>query len=470
MDILLIYLIKSALFLSVSVALFMLLMCYETFHRFNRCLLLFVLATSMILPAVNFAVDSPMSRFTQIIEMLVNGGYEYGDANNFSAFAEYTMSGVSVVNDETASFVESTAFGVVESVAILYFVVAFIMLLRLIYMYVQVTLILQKGQRHNSLLYVPFSTRLKVHSDDYKPFSWFGWISISEKDIADGGHEILTHEYAHVKNRHSWDILFIDLLIIVQWFNPMVWVAKRMIKDIHEYEADSAVLAAGVDAKQYQLLIIKKAVGARLYSIANSFNHSLTKKRITMMCKEKSSLWSCTKALYILPLAVVAACTFSSPKSDEPSAKVNENVADVETFVEKTEMQSSVSKNEKTEEAVKLTIHDGNSENLSEVSSLERNAQFVGGAKAMMSYIAQNTHYPKECIADSIQGRTYINFIVSKDGSVKDAEVIRSSGNKLLDDEALRVVNSMPAFTPGVDKEGNVVDIRMVLPVVFKLQ
>ncbi len=457
MDILLIYLIKSALFLSVSVALFMLLMCYETFHRFNRCLLLFVLATSMILPAVNFAVDSPMSRFTQIIEMLVNGGYEYGDANNFSAFAEYTMSGLSVVNDETASFVESTVFGVVESVAILYFVVAFIMLLRLIYMYVQVTLILQKGQRHNSLLYVPFSTRLKVHSDDYKPFSWFGWISISEKDIADGGHEILTHEYAHVKNRHSWDILFIDLLIIVQWFNPMVWVAKRMIKDIHEYEADSAVLAAGVDAKQYQLLIIKKAVGARLYSIANSFNHSLTKKRITMMCKEKSSLWSCTKALYILPLAVVAACTFSSPKSDEPSAKVNENVADVEMSAAKSESLSAEVKSEKSNEAVVPT------------AVPEKNAQFKGGPNAMMSYIAQNTKYPQQCVDESVEGRVLINFIITKEGLVKDAAVMKSSGNKLLDDEALRVVSGMPAFIPAVDKDGNNVQVNFALPVVFKL-
>ena len=457
MDILLIYLIKSALFLSVGVALFILLMCYETFHRFNRCLLLFVLAASMILPAVNFAVDSPMSRFTQIIEMLVSDDYEYDKANNFSAFAEYTINGVSVVSDGAASYAESTAFGVVEYVAIVYFVVAFIMLLRLIYMYVQVILILQKGLRHNSLLYVPFSTQLKVHSGDYKPFSWFGWISISEKDIADGGREILTHEYAHVKNRHSWDVLFIDLLIIIQWFNPMVWIAKRMIKDIHEYEADSAVLAAGVDAKQYQLLIIKKAVGARLYSIANSFNHSLTKKRITMMCKEKSSLWSCTKAFYIIPLAVVAACTFSSPKDDESSVKVNENVVDVEMSAAKTESLSADIKSEKSNETVAPS------------AVPEKNAQFKGGPNAMMSYIAQNTKYPQQCVDESVEGRVLINFIITKEGLVKDAAVMKSSGNKQLDDEALRVVSGMPAFIPAVDKDGNNVQVNFALPVVFKL-
>ena len=176
-----------------------------------------------------------------------------------------------------------------------------------------------------------------------------------------------------------------------------------------------------------------------------------------MMCKEKSSLWSCTKALYIIPLAVVAACTFSSPKDDESSVKVNENVVDVEMSAAKTESLSADIKSEKSNETVAPS------------AVPEKNAQFKGGPNAMMSYIAQNTKYPQQCVDESVEGRVLINFIITKEGLVKDAAVMKSSGNKQLDDEALRVVSGMPAFIPAVDKDGNNVQVNFALPVVFKL-
>ena len=171
---------------------------------------------------------------------------------------------------------------------------------------------------------------LRVHRGKEKPFSWFRWVVVSENDLGEGAREILIHETAHAHAGHSWDIVLADAVIIMQWFNPLAWIMKNSLKDIHEFEADEAVINSGVNAKQYQLLIIKKAVGARLYSIANSFNHSLTKKRITMMCKEKSNKWSRAKALYILPVAAIAALSFSTAENAnaEPVGKVNEIVAD----------------------------------------------------------------------------------------------------------------------------------------------
>ena len=118
------------------------------------------------------------------------------------------------------------------------------------------------------------------------------FVVISEKDLKENGEEILTHEYAHIRKKHSIDLLIADVCIFFQWFNPASWLLKQELQNIHEFEADESVIAQGIDAKKYQLLLIKKAVGTRLYSMANSFNHSSLKKRITMMLKKKSNPWA----------------------------------------------------------------------------------------------------------------------------------------------------------------------------------
>ena len=134
---------------------------------------------------------------------------------------------------------------------------------------------------------------------------------ISERDLTENGEAILAHERAHIRLRHSLDLLLIDLAGAVQWFNPAMWLLRRDLRAIHEYEADAAVIASGVDARSYQLLLIRKAVGGRWYSIANSFNHSKLKNRITMMLREKSPRRTRARALLLLPLAGLALGAFA---------------------------------------------------------------------------------------------------------------------------------------------------------------
>ena len=166
-------------------------------------------------------------------------------------------------------------------------------------------MLLKSGKKEDIGSYLPGRKErvtLIVHNCDIAPFSWMGYIVISRKDLEENGREILIHELAHIHNRHSWDLLVADVCIFFQWFNPASWLLKQELQNIHEFEADETVIKEGVDAKQYQLLLIKKAVGTRLYSMANSFNHSKLKKRITMMLKEKSSPWARLKYLYVLSL------------------------------------------------------------------------------------------------------------------------------------------------------------------------
>ena len=184
--------------------------------------------------------------------------------------------------------------------------------------------------KHCRKEYLENGIRLFVHDNNkVAPFSWMKIIVIAEEDLKENEDAILKHECAHVKYGHSWDLLLAELCVILQWFNPAAWLMKQELQNIHEYEADEWVIQNGIDAKRYQLLIIKKAVGARLYSIANSFNHSSLKKRITMMIKKKSNPWARMKYLYVLPMAAIAVAAFARPEvsnelNEISSVKVND--------------------------------------------------------------------------------------------------------------------------------------------------
>ena len=141
-----------------------------------------------------------------------------------------------------------------------------------------------------------------VCEGDVPPFSWMRWIVMARADFESGNRHILEHEKAHIRLGHSRDVLLVDVLSAFQWFNPAIWLLKSELRAVHEYEADDAVLSNGVNIKEYQYSLIRKAVSASGYSITNSFNHSILKNRITMMSKSKASWMRGLRVLYILPL------------------------------------------------------------------------------------------------------------------------------------------------------------------------
>jgi len=163
-----------------------------------------------------------------------------------------------------------------------------------------------------------------VTREPIAPFSWMRYIVISRTDWEENREEIITHELAHINYRHSWDVVVTGLCIVFHWFNPAAWLLKQELQNIHEFEADEYVIKQGIDAKKYQLLLIKKAVGTqRFTSMANSFNHSKLKKRITMMLKSKSNTWARLKYLYILPLAAIAITAFARPEISGELEKIS---------------------------------------------------------------------------------------------------------------------------------------------------
>ena len=316
-----VYILKSSLCLALFYLFYRLLLSKETFHRFNRLALLGVLALSGAIPFVKITLQKSAEA-----------------GISFDEFMLVPEVAPSVVMEEV-----STPFPWMALVLLVYGLGIVFFWGRHLWSLARMCRVLRSSRREK----MDGGITLFIHKEKVAPFSWMNIIVLSEEDMQESGDVILAHERAHIKNRHSWDLLLAEVCVFLQWFNPAAWLLKQELQTVHEYEADEWVINNGIDAKTYQLLIIKKAVGARLYSIANSFNHSSLKKRITMMIKKKSNPWARLKYLYVLPLATVAVAAFARPEVsnqfDEISdTKVNDLVSVVKTI--EVENEDSISK------------------------------------------------------------------------------------------------------------------------------
>ena len=433
MGIFFVYILKSAICLALFYLFYRLLLSKETFHRFNRIALLGLLVLSCIVPLIEVGTEATNMVNRQFIsweEMLM-------------------MAEMSTIAEEVVTPTLSWR----EVLLLLYLVGIVFFLVRNLWSLGRMLSLINscKKQRLNNEIW------LFTHQKDIAPFSWMKYIVLSEKDYAESGETILTHERAHITNLHSWDLILADLCVFFQWFNPAAWLLKQELQNIHEYEADEWVINHGIDAKKYQLLLIKKAVGTRLYSMANNLNHSNLKKRITMMIKKKSNPWACMKYLYILPLATIAVAAFARPEiSNEFDEISSAKVSDLASF-----MKAEVEKSLETPPVTSLAPQD------SVFQVVEEMPEFSGGMQAMMQFIANNVKYPSIAQKNGVQGRVITQFTVGKDGSITDAKVLRSV-DPYLDKEALRVISAMPKWKPG-KQGGKAVATRFTVPVVFRL-
>lgn len=277
-----IYLLQSGACLAGFYFVYKLFLSRETLHRFNRMLLLSVIVVSAVLPLCRIIVERelPVAATETVIEV-----------------SEITA----------AEIVEDKGLDYETAICIVFLLGAAATAARLIFSIASVRRIIASGTTTTT----DDGISLTIMDGDTKPFSWMRHIVLSAKDAEEDGRIIIAHETAHIRLHHSWDILAVDIIGCLQWFNPALWLLRRELQSLHEYEADDAVLASGVNIKEYQMLLIKKAVGGRLLTIANCLNHSKFKNRITMMLQKPSSQWSAGKALLMLPLVGLSLGAFA---------------------------------------------------------------------------------------------------------------------------------------------------------------
>lgn len=434
----LVYILKSAVCLAMFYLFYRLLLSKETFHRFNRIALLGVMLLSCLLPLVKVTVEqvSPVNAQVMSMEDLL---------------LMYQWNSEAVVEEG------SRPFHWQEGLVLVYFVGLFFVIVRHLWSLGRMLYLI----RHSRCERLDNGIRLVVHRRKLAPFSWMRYIVISETDLKESGHHILVHEMAHIHYRHSWDLLLAEACAWLQWFNPAIWLLKQELQNIHEYEADEEVLRQCINAKEYQMLLIKKAVGARLYSIANSFNHSSLKKRITMMIRKKSNPWARAKYLYVLPLAAVTVAAFARPEISQPldeisSVKVNDLSAVLETYAdknvsnpaEKTKLKMKVV-DEKGKPIIAATVLVANTTN---GTITDENGNFtleVGTDQSIqVAYIGMSTvtMSVKDCLKKADQ-----TIVLTESDTKKDVKVVAPAPQAVTsDDQTFSVVEQMPEYPGGM--------------------
>ena len=292
---------------------------------------------------------------------------------------------------------------------------------------------------------IPRKASLILLDDDTAPYSFFNQIVVGTRGLNDDELRcILAHESHHVSHNHTYDLLAAWLLCCGAWFNPFAWLIMREIRAVHEFQADAASI--GVCGREdYLHLLYRQVTGTGYGHITNNFQSINIKKRIVMMNKTKTRFgaWKVLAALPVVALLTMVGCKPATEKA-----------------VDQEEIPFEYSGEDKS------APMDADTDQVFQV--VEVNPEFPGGMEALIKYLSENIKYPEQAKKDKTQGKVYISFVVEKDGSVADAKVLRGIGGGC-DEEALRVVNAMPKWTPG--KQRNTpVRVQFNLPVVFKLQ
>ena len=446
---LLLYMLESGICLMVFFLLYQVFLKKETYYRLNRAYLLFALSFSMLAPLLNITIaagtSTPLMAY-RIEPVIVNS--------------------LSTVNPALSGW-DSWQY-----ITLVYWVAVAVLFIRLLFNLSRILKIYRMGNVLDEK-----SFRLVLHPLNYPPFSFFRNIFISRKHYSGSPmEEIIEHEKAHVRQLHSFDILLAELLIIFQWFNPLVWIYKKTVTQNHEFLADEAVLHRGYSPDAYQLRIIAQLFGIRSMPATHNFNQSIIQKRLKMMEKPKSSSINKFKLLLVIPAALalfyVFACT--STESDLSARDIPG-----------TEEESLV--------YLKPDVA----------------AEPAGGVMEFRRFIAKNLIYPDEAKKNGVQGKIFIQFVIDENGKVipnvenngklapppstgdsaapetTNAEGIVVVGyrsvdgdesaeytdehKQLLIDEAIRVIQLPYEWTPA-KKDGKPVKTQWTMPIQFLLQ
>ena len=487
---LILYIIKSTLFLTVFYSFFMLVMRRTTFFRFNRIAFITGTAVCMVLPFMN--IELPAGTSVNAPMMAIQS------ALNSETIA---LEGAVVTAGEAAT-------SNVHAVDIIFIAGAVISFLTTLVSYIRMRKMMKSSPDT-----ISGGMKIKVIDHEIPSFSWGNIIVISRKDLEENP-AILTHETMHVRCGHSFDLMAFTAVTTLHWFNPIIWIARTELKMLHEYEADERTINKGIDATQYQLLLVKKAVGAKRFQLANGFNHSKLKNRITMMHKDKTNKWMRLAYILCVPALIGAMCCCSNrnnsiEEEEQPipfelvfrncTAHISSSdghidatlrdfvISQIEDIINTARFSGELSINvtygsdveDRMIELLKGGIRD--MEINKEISGIQISPEAIpfqqvevkptfqgGDANNFSRWVNENLVYPKEAHEKKIQGRITLQFTVSETGKVTNVKVLRGV-DPILDKEAVRVIELSPDWTPGKSKDRNV-PVTYTFPVIFQLR
>ena len=425
------YIVTSGLLLSVFYAFFMLLMRKTTFFTFNRFSLMAGSLLCLALPLIHW--DFSGTAVSNVIPTLTLPQAVVGAEGGTLNAADKGISWLGVVSG-------------------IYFLGAFVVLIMNILSVIQTSRMIASGEHIQKEGF-----KVTIVDAPVASFSFLGHIVISREDFT-ANPVILTHEMSHVRKHHSVDVLLFSAITVLHWFNPLVWLARAELKMLHEYEADESVINQGVNAADYQLLLVRKAVGEHRFRLANGFNHTKLSYRIAMMMSEKTNGLVRLSYVACVPLLACMLCFCTSNKQTPEMTERTVDALDAEP--------------QDINEVVAIGVTDSTTAEEDEpvpFQSAEVKPMFQGGdANNFSKWINEHLIYPQDAKDAGKQGRVVLQFTVNKVGRMENIRVLRGCYQSL-DEEALRVVKASPEWKPGM-MDGKAVSVTYTFPIVFKLR
>jgi len=417
-----IYLIESGVNLTILFGIYWLFLRQDTFYNIKRYYLLLSLIVSFLFPLIEISVPG-------------NGPTEY----------MVLLEAIVITSDKLAENIQGS-MAVRNDLFIIYLAGSGFFLARLVHQLLRTVLLIQKYgiTDYNGV-------KIVILDNEYVPFSLFNLVFINREECEKQSFDkIVEHEKAHIRQHHTFDLIILELFLVIQWFNPFIWLYRKSLKSIHEYLADESVLSKGYSIFEYQQLLLNQTLGIQFSSLSNNFNHSLIKKRFIMMSKEKTKKAAMLKLVFVIPAAIAFTLIFTIASAEHIIAQSdNPKTTQVEQV-------------QKVEKATIPSIQDD-----PVFTVVEQMPQYPGGKEALIKYMSNNITYPENARKNGIEGRVFVSFVVEKSGKVTGIRLLRGV-NEELDKEAIRVVSEMPKWKPGIQR-GQPVRVQFNLPIVFKL-
>jgi TonB family protein len=476
------YLLESGISLSLFALVYFLVLRRETFFNINRWFLLVSISFSALLPLLHIPFYAPQATMLQEVTV----------TPYVNLLSSVTIYGASLSQGAERFVLTYSLLGYIYLAGVV--ILSGILILRIY----QIVRLIAKNR-----IVPEGKMKLVILEQESSPFSFLNYIFVSENlQNTKGWEKMLEHEKQHIRQGHTFDVLVLELVAVFQWFNPFFWMFRRALRENHEFLADQAVISQGTAPSWYKQILINQYVGDQIV-LANNFNYSLIKNRIQMISKIKSRKIANIKILigFVLAASLVAVFACEQKKSEKaeiaPSNQTVILISDGQPLqitgeaagIEKLKNAISASDDyelksdpatgqlllsQKSNKKDELVVVGYGSEKKSaplqeEVFTVvEIMPVFPGGENALPEYLMKSVTYPQVARDKGIQGKVYVSFVVGKDGSVINSKIVRGV-DIALDTEALRVVNSMPKWTPG-KQSGKDVAVQYTVPIKFVLQ
>ena len=484
-----IYAIRWAVTLTLLYSLYRLLLQHETFHRLNRAVLLAILVVSPLLPLIPLHTDEPTT-FDEVLTRIEGPLLSLSTSEDVAGDA---LAAQENKNVGSGLWVRYCAYIYIVGVAVALTV----------YMFRLLTLmrVIRRSRRIAHPM-VPDDVRLMLDMRISQPSSWMHWIFIGPVDLKQNAEAVLRHELAHVRLKHSWDVVLCDLTCRLLWCLPFAWMLRQDMVDVHEFQADEAVLRGGVTLDEYEHLLVRKAVQTQVLPIVNTLRRGALKKRFAMMHSGPSPRWSQLKLLYLVPS--LAACLWVSAQAEEYNMYLNGNLVtqkelvaiDPSTIkhVDVIHSQKKVFVEAATEPVDTGGVMPGVKPEDAYFDMVEQMPQFPGGDAAFNQYMAQHVRYPKVATENGVEGTVTVQFIVEADGRITHVQAVDSpsdeadakvyaygtsdkqpseaeddEGRRALREAAEELFRGMPPFEPG-RQSGKPVRVQMTKKVSYALR